>query len=348
MEKKNYHKITIADMSPHIHSFRYNENKVDKIFKWLKDWISLSLECGKIHPNYLLPSKADLAFYIGVSQGTIQNVFRLLEDEGYVKSKQRLGTFIKNKKKCEENKLTSKRVIAIEAIKKYIIDNKYEIGDVFISTRKLSQEISITNTTLRSAIVFLINNDILEKKDNIYIIKNNAFNINEKVQKTLVEKTADSLREYINNDFHAGEKLPSNKVLSEKFQVSVKTIHDAIKILTKEGLLYTRRGHYGTVVLGNSSSKVDGYIYEQYEQKLRELIHQNYQIGDKLPSIKNLALSYNTSEKTIKKALDNLYEEGYITFVRGRWGGTFITDIPQPMTEAYKWLALNDYYIQKN
>ena len=32
----------------------------------------------------------------------------------------------------------------------------------------------------------------IEKKDNIYIIKNNAFNINEKVQKTLVEKTADS------------------------------------------------------------------------------------------------------------------------------------------------------------
>ncbi len=82
MEKKDYHKITVADMSPHIHHFQPNENKVEKILEWIKNWIQMSLECGKIHPYYLLPSKADLAYHIGVSQGTMQNVFRLLEDAG--------------------------------------------------------------------------------------------------------------------------------------------------------------------------------------------------------------------------------------------------------------------------
>ena len=49
--------------------------------------------------------------------------------------------------------------------------------------------------------------------------------------------------------------------------------------------------------------------------------------------------------KTIKKALNNLADDGYLTFVRGRYGGTFVTDIPEDSTEAYKWLAINTDYI---
>ena len=69
------HKITVSEMAPHVHNFQSGENKVDKLAKWLINWITLSLECGKIKPYDLMPSKADLACHIGVSQGTIQNVF---------------------------------------------------------------------------------------------------------------------------------------------------------------------------------------------------------------------------------------------------------------------------------
>ena len=61
------------------------------------------------------------------------------------------------------------------------------------------------------------------------------------------------------------------------------------------------------------------------------------------PAITEFAQMYQVSAKTIKKALDNLADEGYITFVRGRYGGTFVMDIPQ-VNEAYKWLALNPAY----
>ena len=54
---------------------------------------------------------------------------------------------------------------------------------------------------------------------------------------------------------------------------------------------------------------------------------------------------YQISEKTIKKALDNLAEDGYLTFTRGRYGGTFVMDIPQTSEEAYKWLAISNDYI---
>ena len=96
MKNLSQNQITVADLAPHVHSFLPNENKVEKITKWLMNWISLSLDCGKIKPYDFMPSKMDLACHIGVSQGTMQNTFRNLEDSGYIESKQKIGSYIKN------------------------------------------------------------------------------------------------------------------------------------------------------------------------------------------------------------------------------------------------------------
>ena len=119
--KNNRRKITLAEMVPHIHSFAVNENKVDKLTAWLRSWIKASLESGKISEYDLLPTKAEFAYHICVSQGTMQNVFRNLENEGIVESKQRIGTYIKPKNaKQKSEKLTSKRELIVEDLKKYI------------------------------------------------------------------------------------------------------------------------------------------------------------------------------------------------------------------------------------
>ena len=81
------------------------------------------------------------------------------------------------------------------------------------------------------------------------------------------------------------------------------------------------------------------------EQKIRQYIVKNCEINDKLPSIKDFAKMFETSEKTVKKALDNLSEDGYLAFARGRYGGTFVLDIPQESKEAYKWLAISTDYV---
>ena len=349
MKNKNYHKITVADMAPHIHHFLPNENKTEKIYNWLKNWIDLSLECGKINYGDLLPLKADLAYHIGVSQGTIQNVFRTLENENYLESKQKIGTVIKNRKDTSViEKLTSKRELAIEILKKYILENNYKINDKLISTRVLADATGMSISTIRFAACCLEREGILKKDKKNFIIKSLNFTINKIETQTLVEKIGISLKKYINENLKAGDKLPSNMVLSKKFNVSIKTIHDAIKILAKEGLLCIRRGQYGISVISEKKlSDMDiKYIYEKIEQKIRQYIIANCQIEDKLPSIKDFAIQLDTSEKTVKKALDNLAEEGYITFVRGRYGGTFVLDIPADSTEAYKWLAITSEYIE--
>ena len=94
-----------------------------------------------------------------------------------------------------------------------------------------------------------------------------------------------------------------------------------------------------------TNENIDLYHYEKYAIKIRNYIHDKCKVGDKLPSIKALAKIYNTSEKTIKKALDIFAEDGYITYSRGRYGGTFIMDIPPEGGNAYQWLALNSDYI---
>ena len=263
---------------------------------------------------------------------------------GLLKSKQRIGTYISNRKnKNAPEKLTSKREIAIEAIKEYIIRNGYNTGDVLISTRKLSKIINITDTTLRLAITNLVMTNILEKKGSKFYIKTLNYKIENRNAKTLVEKVAESLKAYIEKEFKEGDKLPSNISLTKKFNVSTKTIHDAIKLLSKAGLVHSRRGKYGTVVLG---SFTEMYFYEKIEQKISCYISEKTQVGDKLPTIKEFSLMYDTSEKTVKKALDNLADDGYVTFMRGRYGGTFVMDIPQTSKEAYKWLAINSDYMR--
>lgn len=345
--EQSQYRLTVADMAPHIHSFLPNENKVDKLVAWLKNWIDLSLECGKIKPYDFLPSKGDLACHIGVSIGTMQATFRRVEDDGYIESKQRIGSYISDRKKDKVlQKLTSKRELAIEVIKKYISEQDYKIGDRILSSRKFAELTGFSNTIVNNAIKTLVSEGILIQQNRGFVIQNLNFQIKKIQQKTLVEKVAENIKNYVENNLASGDKLPPNDELIKMFKVSAKTIHDSIKLLTKEGLLYTRRGKYGTIVLDQTAEKkVENYEYEKIEQKIRTYMVSDFQIGDKLPPVRELAKFYQTSEKTVKKALDNLAEDGFLTFSRGRYGGTFILDLPQESGEAYKWLAISTDYM---
>ncbi|MCQ2740148.1 MAG: GntR family transcriptional regulator [bacterium] len=342
-------KITLAEMAPHVHKFLPRENKVDKLSKWLISWITLALKNNKVKPFDLLPSKGEIACHVGVSQGTVQSAFRIVEDAGYIESKQRIGTYIKDRSHKQIEKLTSKKDMAVDTIKEYMLANDYKIGDTLISTRKLSKITGISSTTIRIAISELILQGILEKKNNKFVLTGRSYRTSGIKATTLVEKITVRMKDYLSKEFEHGAKIPPVNVLAEKFHVSTKTIHNAVKKLAKEGFLYSRRGQYGTIIVKESDigSSVR-YSYEKIENLLRQRITTELKIGDKLPSIKKLSEEYSVSEKSIKHALDNLADEGFLTFERGRYGGTFITDIPQESNKTYTWLALDKNYVEDN
>ena len=123
-QKSKLQKIKINEINftlPDLKNIK--EPKSLAIAKWLMNWIDND---KSVKPNTLLPSKPELAYMLGVSIGTIQNSLRYIEDMGYVESKQCIGTIIKDKNNTDSciRKLTSKRELAINAIKNLIIEKK--------------------------------------------------------------------------------------------------------------------------------------------------------------------------------------------------------------------------------
>ena len=150
--------------------------------------------------------------------------------------------------------------------------------------------------------------------------------------------------------------------MSSILRVSIKTIHDALKSLIDEGILLPRRGRYGTTVIKMPYSDKNNerkemsifasaqdtafYYYEKTQNHIKKMISENYEIGSKLPSIIELSKQMDLSPNTIRKAFQNLAKEGYLAFSRGRYGGTFVVDIPETGEETFKWLAVNPQYAE--
>ena len=356
-QKNKLTKLTVSDINRPLPDLQ-NTVKTEAIVSWLSNWIdSSNLE------NVLLPTKAEFAYHLGVSLGTIQNVFKILENKHYIFLKQRVGAIITNKKDIPLRKQTSKADIAVEIIKDYILSSDLNIGDKFISARKLSQITKISLNTVRVAIDKLVSEKILGVQNDSLMLMNKDFKIKKTHStETLVDKVKKDLKKYISENYKIGEKLPSNTELAQKLNVSVKTVHNAIKLLEKENMLLSRRGTYGTIVTNTSmnsafeprremsifapAQETAFYHYQKTQNKIKRLISENYNIGSKLPTIREFSEQMDLSPNTIRKALNNLAKEGILRFSRGRYGGIFVIDMPDIEEQTFRWLAVNPKYAQ--
>lgn len=375
LDKNNLRKLSIKDISIELPDLKnIFESKAIVIANWLIDWIDADFRAGKVQETDLLPQKADLAYHLGVSIGTMQNAFRYVEDKGYVESKQCIGTMVRDWKKPSMNvrKLTSKRDMSVDLIKKYIVDNKVKVGQKLPSSRVLASLLGGSANTIRLALENLCSAGVLENRvkglnEANWVLKSTNFSLS-KVSSdslnnvTLVEKVEKDLEKYITKKLKVGDKLPAHEQLSAELKVSIKTVHDAFKSLIKKGILLARRGRYGTTVIKMpnevatsfkketsifaSAQETAFYNYEKTQNHIKALIAQNYEVGSKLPSIMTLSKDLDLSPNTIRKALGNLSNEGYLRFVRGRYGGTFVIDIPETSSQSFKWLAVNPKYVE--
>lgn len=371
-------RIEITEFSSNLPNFRESyESKDTLIAKYLANWVIEAFKAKKIKENDLMPTKDKMASFFNVSIGTIQSAIRYVEDKGYIASKQRIGTMITNidNPASDVRKLTSKRDKIINEIKKIIVDKKINVNQPLPSSRKLSDMLNVSANTTRLAYEYLRNEGIVESRftrgnDANWILKQiptldeNSQSESESIKAdTLVSKITQELRNYISENLDIADKLPSHAVLSEILNVSIKTTHDAIKTLIDDGILLARRGRYGTIVQRkpNSSAlepkketsifanaeEAAFYSYQKVENQILTMIVKEYELGDKLPSMESLAKELDVSTNTIRKALKNISVRGIVQFNRGRYGGTFITDIPDNFEQkAFKWLSVNPKYVE--
>ncbi|MCM1339037.1 MAG: GntR family transcriptional regulator [Muribaculaceae bacterium] len=374
-KKNELHRIKLSDVEAALPDLKNSEDsKVITIGKWLGGWIKSSLSSGKISVHNVLPSKAEFAYHLGVSIGTVQNAFRYLEDLGYVESKQCIGTLISdgNSENSSLRKLTSKRDLAVESIKRYILNDGFKVGSSLPSTQTISTIIGYGQNTTRMALENLstfgiLKRDYVNSKEKTWIVKSLDFSvapqIGESKVETLVDMVVKDLEDYITNNLKTGDRLPAHSQLSEELKASLKTVHDALSVLISRGILLARRGRYGTTVIKMPNGEISSvspessifasakdtafYHYEKTQNYLKKMIATEYEVGDKLPSIQELSVSLDLSPNTIRKAFHNLAKEGYLVFSRGRYGGTFVIDIPELETQAFKWLSVNPQYAKE-
>lgn len=376
VEKAQLKRIELSQLPKKLPEFK--KSKVTKdvlISQWLENWIKTDLANGKLKPQQLLPKKEDIASYLNISTGTVQNAIRYIEDAGVVESKQRIGTMIKDPSKQDNvlRKQTSKRDGAILAIKKLILDNKYKVGENLPSSREISKILGSAPNTTRLALEYLASVGIIRAMGN----RGNKANwVLEQIptaikqtkstdikSDTLVNQVERDLKNYIQQNFSVGAKLPAHLDLSNVLKVSIKTIHDAVKALIKEGILSAKRGRYGTTIIKMPNDKTTDklenkifapatdavfYNYEKIERHIKDMIAKDYKVGDKLPSMSELSKMLDVSGNTIRKALQNLAKECIVEFARGKYGGTFIVNMPkiQAKQPAFTWLSVNKEHIK--
>lgn len=370
-------KINIQELPTEIPDFNSSfEPKESLIKKWIINWILSAVEKKQIKENDIMPKKSEISEYLGVSVGTVQNAIRYVEDEGYLTSKQKTGTMISSATNpiYINNKSTSKREKAILAIKKAIIQKKCKIGKPILSTRKMSEFLGISQNTTRLAYEYLCSIGILESRltrgnDANWFLKkfpsvtqNELRQIENMSADTLVIKVVEDLKQIFSQNYEIGDKIPSHDELSKMLNVSIKTVNDAVKTLNKEGIVISRRGKYGSILAQDPLSpayepirensiflKAEDavfYSYQKIKNSLIELINNEYKAGDKLPSMSDLALRFDVSTNTVRKAMISLEQEGYLTFSRGRFGGTYIIEKPSESEKhQYQWISINPDYI---
>ena len=375
-KKSELKKIKISDITVELPDLKNaDESKSIVIGKWLSEWIKADLASGKIQISNVIPSKADFAYLLGVSIGTMQNAFRYLEDAGFVESKQCIGTMVKDftQPNSSMRKLTSKRDLAVNAIKAYIKNEGFKVGAQLPSSATIASSIGFSVNTTRFALETLATQNIIchrfkNARDCGWSVITLDFDIKEgncntKSSETLVEMVVKDLEDYIVENLKVGDKMPAHAQLSELLKASLKTVHDALAVLIERGVLLARRGRYGTTVVRMPYGEISTlkpetsifapardtafYHYEKTQNQIKRMIAEQYEVGDKLPSIMELSKQFDLSPNTIRKAFHNLAQEGYLVFSRGRYGGTFVIDIPEIESQTFKWLAVNPQFAKQ-
>ncbi|MDD3419573.1 MAG: GntR family transcriptional regulator [Candidatus Gastranaerophilales bacterium] len=378
IEKSSLERLDVTVLPKKLPNLKDKTQTKDSIIaNWLKSWIEEGLKSKKISLGNLLPKKEVISSYTGVSVGTVQNAIRYIEDEGYVESKQRIGTMIKAKDDAESSlrKQSSKREKIIYLLKKYIIEQGYCPQDTLPSSRELAKKLDSTLNTTRLALEYLAAAGVITSRNSRgnkanWVLKSiPVISDSEHVQfsdsddnKTLVSQVEFDLRDYIQNNHKVNDRLPSHSELADILKVSIKTVHDSMKALIEDGVLCARRGRYGTIVVRMPNEEAPKgiehqifapakdasfYNYQRVEKHLKLLIRKQYKLGDKLPAMGALAQELDVSSNTIRKALQNLAKQHIIEFARGRYGGTFITKMPEEKeTASFKWLSVNPEHVQ--
>ena len=364
-------KISIQETLPVSPDYSY-ETKEDIVLNWLLEVRNYLLVNKIADFGDLIPDKKEISNYLNISTGTIQNAIKYAEDLGFFEARQCIGTTIKDpNQKTGAYKMVSKKDKAFIEIKRFLINEGYEIGEIIPTVFEISGKIKTSTNTIRLALRKLVEDGFLRREKyekRVVLIINSEIKMTEKEKSTnpeiknqnLSKILKENIKKFLAANYKTGDKIPTNLEFSKMFNVSIRTINFAIKELNKEKIILSRRGKYGSIYLNegvkkgefeksmfmskpktkNDLEKNYSYKFEYAYENIKKFILKNYEAGDKIPSMKEFAQKLNVGVSTIKHAISMLVKEGVLYVQKGKYGGLFIVEMPEK-EDSYRWIALN-------
>ena len=207
--------------------------------------------------------------------------------------------------------------------------NKIQDKDLIPSKSDLAYMLGVSLGTVQNAIRTVEDRGYLTSKQKKGTFINAGGN---KARKLTSKRDAamDYIKRYIkDNNFSAGEILPSTRKLAQITDIPLNTIRSALQGLATENIIEKKGKH--EFILKNNNFTLDGAEFETLVEKVKKdienYITQNCKVSDKLPPNKELAEMFNAGIKTINDAINLLVHDGVLVTLRGRYG-TIISKMP--------------------
>jgi DNA-binding GntR family transcriptional regulator len=146
------------------------------------------------------------------------------------------------------------------------------------------------------------------------------------------QRIASTLRKRIDNgELEPGAMLPSEAEIGQEFGVARGTVRQALAELELAGLVVTQAGRGRRVQRTDGlpaedvrSKRVAHTRYEKVAEQIRSAIHTGeFGPESRLPGEHKLAQRYGTARVTVRRALEQLQEQGLITVIPSK--GRFVT-----------------------
>ena len=137
---------------------------------------------------------------------------------------------------------------------------------------------------------------------------------------------------YIENNFQAGQLLPSSRHIAMHISSSANTTRLALEYLSTIGILehkFKNSNENGWLVKSTDFTLDDTVeenvsLVKKVEKDLKDYITAKLKVGDRLPAHEALSKELSVSIKTIHDALKTLIDEGILLARRGRYGTTVV------------------------
>ena len=252
-----------------------------------------------------------------------------------------LSKFNKNLPNFENRTQTKDKIILnwlCGWVESSLKSGEVEEGDIMPSKQELAELLKVSSATLQNAIRHAEDLGYFYSKQRLGTFVSDPKNKKTKFKKSFSKK--DSAKSEIKNliielGLTEGSKLPSSRAIAREISTSHNTVCLALETLVEEGFLeqrfYKKNEKSWFLVqdieLSQNEKKYslsrtvkNKTLAEIHEKTIKNYIVNNFEIGAKIPTTKELSKMFSLSIKTLSDIMQSLARKGVISSRRGKYG----------------------------